>query len=70
MAAMPAAKSPQIVPLEYGGKWVVWTEDHTRIVAAADTLEEAWGAAERIGLRNPIFLWVPPSTEPLIGSRV
>lgn len=67
---MPAANTPQVVPQEYGGKWVVWTEDHTRIVAAADTLDEAWAAAERIGLRDPIFLWVPPSKEPFVGGRV
>jgi hypothetical protein len=67
-AAMRAAKMSQVVAREYGGKWVAWTEDHTRIVAAADTFEEVRTAAERVGLRDPIFLWVPPSDEPFIGG--
>jgi hypothetical protein len=66
---MSAGKTPQTVPREYGGKWVVWTADHTRIVAAG-TLDEVWTTAERLGLRDPIFLWVPPADEPFVGGGV
>jgi hypothetical protein len=34
---MPAAKMHQIVPREYGGKWVVWTADHTSDRAVGST---------------------------------
>jgi hypothetical protein len=65
---MPAAKMRQIVPREYGGKWVVWTADHTRIAAVADSPEEAWSAAERVGVRDPILLWVPAADERFVGG--
>jgi hypothetical protein len=59
---------PQIVPQEYGGKWIAWTKDARRIVAVGDTPEEAQAAAERAGVRDATYQWAPPPAERFIGS--
>ncbi len=65
---MPTARMFQTVPREYGGKWVVWTKDARRIVAAGDTPAEARAAAEAAGVREIVYQWVPPAHERFIGS--
>lgn len=65
-----ATREPQTVPREYGGKWVVWTNDGMRIVAAAGTLDDAKAAAERAGVADIIYMWVPPAAERLIGGSM
>ncbi len=65
---MPPARMSQTVPREYGGKWVVWTKDARQIVAAGDTPEEARAAAERVGVREIVYQWVPPADERFIGG--
>ncbi len=67
---MSRAAQVQIVPPEYGGKWVVWSKDLRRIVAVGDTPEEARAAAERAGVREIVYQWVPPADERFVGDRV
>lgn len=66
-------KRPQIVPREYTGKWLAWTPDGLRILAAADTAVEARAEAIRLGQPDAIFEWIPPAEElrptPRPGAR-
>ena len=64
---MSRAKEPEIVPLEYAGKWLAWSQDASRIVAAGDTLDEARVAAERAGCMELVYEWVPPADERFIS---
>jgi hypothetical protein len=66
---MPVTKKRDVVvPRRYGGKWVAWTADHQRIVAAARSPDEALAAAENAGVCDPILLWVPPADERFVGG--
>jgi hypothetical protein len=46
-------KTAPIVPREYGGKWIAWDRDGTRILAAADDLKTAEEAARQAGEERP-----------------
>lgn len=58
-----------VVPRTYGGKWVAWTRDGKRIVAAGGTPEEARAAARRAGVSDIAYEWVPPAGELFIGGH-
>lgn len=51
---------PETVPPEYTGKWVAWTPDGLKIVAAGDSAREALAAAEGRGVRGALCEWIPP----------
>jgi hypothetical protein len=51
---------PEIVPLSAVGRWVAWSSDGLRILAIADTIEEAERKAAEEGETEPI-LEVPPA---------
>jgi hypothetical protein len=60
---------PEIVPLEYTGKWVAWTSDGRRIVAAGDSAKAAKIAAEMAGVRDALYEWIPKQEELRSMSR-
>jgi hypothetical protein len=60
-------RTPQTVPREYAGKWVAWTKDAMRIAGVGDTPQEAKAAAEKAGVSEIAYEWVPPA-EHFIGS--
>ncbi len=51
----PKAEEPEILPLSLAGKWVAWSSDGMRIVAAASTIEEAERLAADAGEPEPIM---------------
>jgi len=73
-ATTTPAQSPQdrtaqgLLRLEYAGRWVAWTEDERRIIAAGATPEEVRAAAERAGHTRFIYDWVPPAHERQVGG--
>jgi hypothetical protein len=56
-----------LVPKEYGGKWIAWDYEGTRIVASGTTLKEAREAARDAGCRNPRFEKVPRPNVRIVG---
>jgi hypothetical protein len=46
---------PEVVPLASVGKWVAWSADGMRILAAAETIEEAERLAAEAGEVEPIL---------------
>ncbi len=57
-----------IVPKEFGGKWIAWNRDNTRIIASADDLEAVACAAKEAGEEHPSFEKVPPADAYIIGA--
>jgi hypothetical protein len=55
-----AGDEPEVLPLALVGKWVAWSSDGLRIVASAETLEEAERLAAEAGEPEPI-LHRPPA---------
>jgi hypothetical protein len=54
-------KQPRpIVPREYGGKWITWNQDGSKILSSGETLKEARDAAIAAGEEDPVLEWVPP----------
>jgi hypothetical protein len=47
-------------------RWIALSEDDTRIIAEADTFEQAAAAAEQAGEPNAILMLVPPDWSPRI----
>lgn len=64
---MARRKTPQTVPAEYGGKWIVWTKDALSIVGVGDTPEQAQAVVAQAGTTEIVFEWVPPADERFIG---
>jgi hypothetical protein len=48
-------KKPEVLPLSLAGKWVAWSSDGMRIVAAGDTIVEAERLAAEAGEPKPIL---------------
>lgn len=44
----------QTVPLEFAGKWIVWSEDRLHILFHGETLEEVWAEAEKKGIEEKV----------------
>jgi hypothetical protein len=61
-------RKPPVVPREYGGKWIAWNHDGTRILAAADDLTSAEQAARRAGENRPRLEKVPRADARIIGG--
>jgi hypothetical protein len=51
----PAVDEPEVVPLAFIGKWVAWSADGMRILAAVETIEEAERLAAEAGESEPIL---------------
>lgn len=58
---------PPVVPIEYAGKWLAYSNDETRIVAAGTTFTEAKQAAEQAGERQPVLVKAPHADVRFIG---
>ena len=58
-----AKKRPETVSLEFTGKWVAWTPDGRKIVGAGNTAKEAKETAEKEGIFNGVFEWIPKQEE-------
>jgi hypothetical protein len=70
---------PQVVPCEYGGKWLAWTPNGLNILGAGNTPEEARKAADAKGPQpaldwkpgmNVAYQWMPPADERFIGTSL
>jgi hypothetical protein len=59
--------SPDIVPVELGGKWLAWDEDAIRLVGWGETEQEALAAARAAGVAEPYLEKAPPSDKGFIG---
>jgi hypothetical protein len=53
--AEPIGEEPEVLPLSLVGKWVAWSSDGMRIVASAETSEEAQRLAIEVGEPEPIL---------------
>ena len=60
--------SPPLVPLEYGGKWIAWDHDRTKIVGSGQTLFEARDAANKAGEARPFLTKAPHPTIRFAGG--
>lgn len=58
-----------IVPKRYGGKWIAWDFNRTRILASGATLIEAKRAAEALGETRPVLAKVPRADVRFIGGK-
>ena len=63
------ARTPSAVPTEYSGKWVAWTSDHSRILAAANRLSELWQQVHDKRIDAPVFEKVPRCDVRFVGMR-
>jgi hypothetical protein len=57
-----------VVPREYGGKWIAWNFEGTRILAAADDLTSAENAARNAGEDRPRLEKVPRADVRIVGG--
>jgi hypothetical protein len=57
------------VPIEYSGKWIAWSRDHSQIVACSDRFENLWQFVLDQQIEDPIFEKVPHSDVRLVGRR-
>lgn len=57
------------VPIEFAGKWIVWSSDHARIVAQSDNVGELWRIVRDQRIHDPIFEKVPHTDTSFIGRR-
>jgi hypothetical protein len=57
------------VPKKYGGKWIAWDSQRTRIVASGATFAEASQAAEDAGESAPILAKVPRTDVRFLGGK-
>ena len=48
-------REPEILPLSLAGKWVAWSSDGLRIVASAESIEDAERLAAEAGEPEPIL---------------
>ena len=51
----PTVDEPDILPLTAVGRWVAWSSDGMRILAVAETIEEAERLAAEAGEAEPIL---------------
>lgn len=49
-----------VIRAEHLGRWLAWSADGTRLVAAGETFEEVRAAAARAGAPDAILDWVEP----------
>jgi hypothetical protein len=57
-----------VVPRELGGKWVAWSHDGARILAADDDLAKAEQAARATGEARPRLEKVPRADVRIVGG--
>ncbi len=57
------AKAVSKVPIALSGKWIAWSDDHTRIVASGDHLADVHQEVEKKGEKDVWFDKVPSRTD-------
>lgn len=55
---------------KYGGKWVAWNKDLTKIIASAKTFESLLHTKAVTKVVDPVFEKVPRSDRLFVGSWV
>jgi hypothetical protein len=61
---------PARMRLEHASRWIAWTQDMDRVIAAGDDPETVRTAALAAGVEGPILEWVPPVPVRPIGGPV
>lgn len=70
MNSLPQPKKRPIVALDqYGGKWIAWNRQATRIIATGRTLDEVLRAVEETGEKSPSYEKVPKGMRFTGGMR-
>ncbi len=62
-------KTASTVPVEFAGKWVAWSSDHSQILASDQSLQALWKMAKEQDLRDPVFEKVPRADVSFVGMR-
>ena len=57
-----------VVPREYGGKWIAWNYDGTRIIASGNDLKSAEAEARKLGENRPRLERVPRADVRIVGG--
>jgi hypothetical protein len=67
---MPAIELPQPprVPCEFGGRWIAWNHERSKIIADGATLSEARTAAQLAGEARPFLTKAPDPTVRFVGG--
>jgi hypothetical protein len=66
---MPTPQTaPPIIPIEYAGLWIAWSQDRTRIVASGHTLDDAIRAAEATSEKEPSYEKAPKANVRFVGG--
>jgi len=68
MAQEQKSKTRPVVPRQYSGQWIAWSQDGSRIVASGQTLAAARAAALAAGQREVGYEWVPPANTRIVGG--
>ena len=71
-AKVGAPSTVQVVPRDYAGKWIAWSEDGRRIIAVGESFDSCEGAATRAGFpADRIAIErVPETRDRLTGARM
>ena len=62
-------RATRSMPIEYAGKWVAWSSDHSQVVAHSDDIKELWRIVHERRIADPIFEKVPRSDTRFVGMR-
>ena len=63
----PQLTQPPRVPRQYGGQWIAWNHEQSRIVASGPTLQSALEAAIASGELQPLLTKAPDARTPFVG---
>ncbi|WP_442481445.1 hypothetical protein [Aeoliella sp. SH292] len=64
---MADVDSDDVVAIEYAGKWLAWDFEETRILASAESYEDAKAAALSTGESRPVLVRAPDADKRFIG---
>jgi hypothetical protein len=67
--AMSQEHPTRVVPKEYGGRWIAWNFEGTKILASEATMAEAKRAAEATGEARPVLAKVPRANVRQLGGK-
>jgi hypothetical protein len=57
-----------LVPKEYSGKWIAWSNDRSVIIACGETADEAEDRAHEMGEESPVLAKVPLADVRFLGG--
>lgn len=64
----PQLTQPPRVPRQYGGQWIAWNHEQSRIVASGPTLQSALEAAIASGELHPLLTKAPEARTRFVGG--